>query len=163
MADGAAIAGKISDREISAADFGVGATGANDREPHGGASLQTMPHYLFEALDTAGEKVTGTLEAATRSDAYRQIESRHLFPVEVTEKSGAARSAGTNGANGKHSPAPANEVAANDDVTGPGPKLKRARLIYFTSELADLLDAGLPVQQALNVMGKSSGQLSSWL
>jgi general secretion pathway protein F/type IV pilus assembly protein PilC len=117
-----------------------------------------MPHYLFEALDTAGEKVTGALEAATRNDAYRQIESRHLFPVEVTEKTGPAKNAktvaGANGSNGRHPVTAARDVAQTDDVAGPGPKLKRARLIYFTSELADLLDAGLPVQQALNVMAE---------
>jgi general secretion pathway protein F/type IV pilus assembly protein PilC len=117
-----------------------------------------MPQFLFEALDTTGEKVTGALEAATRSDAYRQIESRHLFPVEVTEKGGATRTSPTPGANagnnGKHAHSARDEGETAEEGLGPGPKLKRARLIYFTSELADLLDAGLPVQQALNVMAE---------
>src|SRR5688572_23565903 len=118
-----------------------------------------MPQYLFEALDTAGEKVTGALEAATRSDAYRQIESRHLFPVEVTEKNAAAKSAGATGTNGSHgkkatAAGSTNVLATDDEGASPGTRLKRARLIYFTSELADLLDAGLPVQQALNVMAE---------
>jgi type II secretory pathway component PulF len=114
-----------------------------------------MPHYAFEALAPGGEQITGTIDAATRSDAYRQIEARHLFPVELTEKNAVHKTNGSSGANGKnphHGTPPA--VVAHDDGSEPGPRLKRARLIYFTSELADLLEAGLPVQQALNVMAE---------
>jgi general secretion pathway protein F/type IV pilus assembly protein PilC len=116
-----------------------------------------MPQYLFEALDTAGEKVTGALEAATRSDAYRQIESRHLFPVEVSEKSAAKKNGGPKamGATEVKPTSGAAKLHGEDhETTSASPRLKRARLIYFTSELADLLDAGLPVQQALNVMAE---------
>ncbi|HWB05257.1 MAG TPA: type II secretion system F family protein [Verrucomicrobiales bacterium] len=95
-----------------------------------------MPHFSFHALAATGEQITGTLEAPTRRDAYRQIESRALSPIEVTEKDSAAKTT----------------RAAADG--GPVIRLKRTRLIFFTTELADLIDAGLPVQQALNVMAE---------
>ncbi len=100
-----------------------------------------MPHFTFQALAPDGEQISGSLDAPTRRDAYRQIESRRLSPLHVTEK--------TEGANGKSS---GNNGAANHVPGEAAPRLKQSRLIFFTSELADLLDAGLPVQQALNVM-----------
>src|SRR5262245_24084447 len=95
-----------------------------------------MPHFTFQALAATGEQINGTLEAPTRRDAFRQIESRHLSPIEITEKDAAAKTS---------------RVTSDG---GPVIKLKRTRLIFFTTELADLIDAGLPVQQALNVMAE---------
>ena len=45
-----------------------------------------MPHFTFQALAPGGEQISGTLDAATRRDAYRQIESRQLVPIQVAEK-----------------------------------------------------------------------------
>jgi type II secretory pathway component PulF len=95
-----------------------------------------MPQFSFHALSAGGEQISGTLDAATRGDAYRQIESRRLSPIQVTEKDSKAKTS---------------RVAAASESA---PRLKRSRLIFFTSELADLIDAGLPVQQALNVMAE---------
>jgi type II secretory pathway component PulF len=98
-----------------------------------------MPHFTFEALAPGGERISGTIDAATRRDAYRRIESRQLVPIQVAEKAAEASGGTTAGA---------------IDPDAPTIHLKRTRLIFFTSELADLLDAGLPVQQALNVMAE---------
>jgi type II secretory pathway component PulF len=95
-----------------------------------------MPHFSFQALAATGEQISGTLEAPTRRDAYRQIESRHLSPIEVMEKDASAKTSRV--------------VSEGSPVI----RLKRTRLIFFTTELADLVDAGLPVQQALNVMAE---------
>jgi general secretion pathway protein F/type IV pilus assembly protein PilC len=95
-----------------------------------------MPQFSFEALSAAGEQVSGVLDAISRGDAYRQIEARRLSPIAVSEKESAAKTSRLTG--------------SGDDA----PKLKRSRLIFFTSELADLIDAGLPVQQSLNVMAE---------
>jgi type II secretory pathway component PulF len=95
-----------------------------------------MPQFTYQALDSAGARISGTLDALTRRDAYRQIESRQLSPIHVAEEASAKT-------------ARADALAADS-----GLRLKRAKIIFFTSELADLLDAGLPVQQALNVMAE---------
>ena len=110
-----------------------------------------MPHYTFQALAQSGEQISGTVDASSRRDAYRQIESRQLAPVHVTEKNTAQK---PNGSNGTSAPANATSGSAAPDPADRAPRLKRSRLIFFTSELADLLEAGLPVQQALNVMAE---------
>lgn len=91
-----------------------------------------MPQFTYHALDAGGAEISGTLEAATRDEAWRRLEERRLSPLELTE-----RSAGTE------------SLAVTETL-----RLNRAKLIFFTSELADLLDAGLPVQQALTVMAE---------
>ena len=98
-----------------------------------------MPHFTFQALAPGGEQISGSLDAATRRDAYRQIESRQLVPIHVAENQ-----AGNSNGSSPDSHGPAE----------PAIRLSRTRLIFFTSELADLLDAGLPVQQALSVMAE---------
>jgi type II secretory pathway component PulF len=94
-----------------------------------------MPQFAYQAIAAAGGKVSGTLEAATRSEAYRQLEARQLAPLDLQESARSAPAAGTPSSHGV-------------------PRLNRQRLIFFTSELADLLDAGLPVQQSLTVMAE---------
>lgn len=107
-----------------------------------------MPEFTFQALASNGEQITGTLDAPSRREAFRQIESRQLSPLHVAERA-AAVGAATNGKAGRAAP-----TTLVQDPSEPGPRLKPARLIFFTSELADLLEAGLPVQQALNVMAE---------
>lgn len=93
-----------------------------------------MPQFTYQALAAAGDRISGTLDAPTRSDAYRQLEARQLALLELRETVPAADAAA--------------EAAASQ------PRLNRSKLIFFTGELADLLDAGLPAQQALTVMAE---------
>ena len=85
-----------------------------------------MPQFAYQALDPTGNRLSGTLDAPSRTEAYRQLESLQLAPLELRE-----------------STAPESTL-----------RLNRAKLIFFTGELADLLDAGLPAQQALTVMAE---------
>ncbi|MDB6071582.1 MAG: secretion system protein, partial [Verrucomicrobiales bacterium] len=92
-----------------------------------------MAHFTYQALDAAGAAVSGDMEAPTRGEAYRQLEARRLSPLELKES------------------------AAVEAVPAEGagmPRMNRNKLIFFTGELADLLDAGLPAQQALTVMAE---------
>ncbi len=94
-----------------------------------------MPQFTYQALAPDGRTVQGGLEAATRREAYRELQARRLSPIEVQETSVTSQAAA---------------VAA----AARAPRLSRAKLIFFTSELADLLESGLPVQQALTVMAE---------
>lgn len=95
-----------------------------------------MPAFTYTALTTTGQTVTGSVTVGSRAEAFRKIEAQALTPVKVTqdEKSDAAKA----------------KIAA---AAAGGPvKLKRAQLILFTEELADLLDGGLQIDQAFRVM-----------
>ena len=96
-----------------------------------------MPNFAYTALDSTGKQVTGSLAVTSRAEAYRKLEAQRLTPVKVNEdnKEKAAASA-----------------AAAQQKAGPPPTMKRAQIILFTEELADLLDGGLQLEQALRVM-----------
>lgn len=96
-----------------------------------------MPLFDYSALSAAGKTVSGNLQAQTRADVFRKLESQSLTPVRVTEQ-----------ASEKSTAAAAAKAAASLEPV----KLKRAQLILFTEELADLLDGGLQIEQALRVM-----------
>jgi len=93
-----------------------------------------MPAFTYTALTSTGQTVNGSITVGSRAEAFRKIEAQALTPVKVTqdEKPGAAK---------------AKQAAEHGPV-----KLKRAQLILFTEELADLLDGGLQIDQAFRVM-----------
>lgn len=95
-----------------------------------------MPAFLYTAVDAAGNKVSGDLNCRNKSEAYRELEAKSLTPVQVDvieDDSAKARQ--------KKSSAPSGPVA-----------LPRTALILLTEELADLLDAGLQLEQALRIL-----------
>ena len=94
-----------------------------------------LPSFVYIALDGAGQQVSGSLSVPTRAEAYRRLESQKLTPVKVSEQA--------------RDNAPAKEDKKNKAAP---PKLKRIQLILFTEELADLMDGGLQLEQALRVM-----------
>lgn len=93
-----------------------------------------MPAFTYTALTATGQTVSGSITVGSRAEAFRKIEAQSLTPVKVTqeEKAGAAK--------------------AKAEVDAGPVKLKRAQLILFTEELADLLDGGLQIDQAFRVM-----------
>jgi general secretion pathway protein F/type IV pilus assembly protein PilC len=95
-----------------------------------------MPAFAYTALDATGQQVTGSLSVSSRAEVYRKLESQKLTPIKIAEDASAARAT--------------SRAGTKDDT--PPPVLKRAQLILFTEELADLLDGGLQLEQALRVM-----------
>ncbi|MEI6350156.1 MAG: type II secretion system F family protein [Verrucomicrobiota bacterium] len=95
-----------------------------------------MPAFSYKAVGAGGKILAGEIDARSKLDAYRQIEAKDLQPVSVAalgESPDAKRLARLDGTTGK--------------VT-----LSRAQVILFTEEIADLVEAGLQLDQALRVM-----------
>ncbi len=97
-----------------------------------------MPSFVYTALDSSGQKVTGSLAVGSRAEAFRKLESQALTPVRVMEEV---------------KPSKSGAGAAPERPNAPV-KLKRSQIILFTEELADLLDGGLQIDQALRVMNE---------
>lgn len=95
-----------------------------------------MGVYTYQALRSNGEKVTGQLQAQSRTEAYRKLDEQNLQPVSmVAGGEGAAQSR------------PAPEGLPDGPI-----HLTRNQIITFTEELSDLLDAGLQLETALRIM-----------
>jgi type II secretory pathway component PulF len=110
-----------------------------------------MPQFSYKARKRSGELVEGVLEVADRSAALVQIQRSGLFPIAVeSAKAGAA-------ADGK----PAAKGVNFASFLPPGmqaqlaqkrkPKLQE--LATFTTQLANLLNSGMPLTVALTSMG----------
>lgn len=87
-----------------------------------------MPTYHYEAADAAGRIEKGLIDADSERNARQLLRARGLLPLALrsTRKQGkGARSWG-------------------------GPRIRDTELGWLTRQLAGLLDAGLPLEQALS-------------
>lgn len=98
-----------------------------------------MSVFVYEAVRPSGERVSGTLDAAGRPEALRELARLGLQPVRLSVEGARAPAAkGTGAAKG---PAPILTV-----------RLRRNEVLLFTEDLADLLDAGMQLEPALRIM-----------
>jgi general secretion pathway protein F len=92
-----------------------------------------MPEFTYEAIDNQGKRITGTDRAGSQDEVIDSLVSRGLQPVQVKKL---------------HS------FEAVFDF-----KRKRITLddvLYFTSELADLLEAGVPLERSLTILSDAT-------
>lgn len=106
-----------------------------------------MGRYFYVAISESGRRVEGDLEAASRPEALQQLFRRRLQPVSVTE--GEGKAAGKKPSGGARAEAGATAKPAAELMPQ---RLSQQQVILFTEEVADLLEAGLPLESALKVI-----------
>lgn len=97
-----------------------------------------MPTFHYRAFKTSGNQVTGTLEATSPNEAYRLLRERGLQPISVK---GEAKDASIKKKE-------TTTVLEKATLT----RLNTSQLLFFTEELAELLEAGLQLEGALKVI-----------
>ncbi len=97
-----------------------------------------MPVFVYQALEAGGGKTSGEMEAASRREAFDKLRKQGLQPFSLTTKDGAESA---------RSPSAAGRSAASG-----GNILTRSQVLLFTEELCDLLEAGLKLDHALQVI-----------
>lgn len=113
-----------------------------------------MPAFYYEAVNTSGQRSSGTLEAADRGDAVRKLTRRGLqpFSVKAEEQSKAANSKADATAKTANTTAAKHADTKAAAIPTGTLKLSRTQVIQFTEDLCDLLTAGLQLVQALHAM-----------
>ncbi|MBB5036121.1 type II secretion system F family protein [Prosthecobacter dejongeii] len=100
-----------------------------------------MPNFAYQAADTTGRDVSGTIEAQDRASALRLLAGKGLQPFKIQE------------AAGKAGPKIATKAKAGEVVDETAPiKLSNGQLQLFTEELSELLEAGMRLEAALKLM-----------
>lgn len=94
-----------------------------------------MPDFTYKATDTKGSLVEGNLTAASRGMAYGSLRDRGLQPVDVQPMGVQATPT---------------RILSPQDISQT--RLPAAKLLLFTEELAELLEAGLQLEGALRIM-----------
>jgi type II secretory pathway component PulF len=110
-----------------------------------------MPTFSYRALKSDGKIAEGVLDAGSRPDALRQIETLGLRPVTVAEKIGAVKKHGSS--------APAS--AGNISFKFESKKVSAKELENFTRLLSSLLAAGVPLSRALVILQKEASSPAS--
>lgn len=104
-----------------------------------------MPTFFYRATEAGGASAVGELVAGSRAEAYRVLREKGLRPSEVKE----SEEAGTQ-----------RKKRETRGAVYRGRKLPSQELLFFTEELADLLEAGLQLEGALRVIS-SRGEESA--
>ena len=105
-----------------------------------------MPQFSYQAVDGTGKDITGSLEAADRATALRQLSARGLQPFKVTEgAASASKQKSTSVA--KPGSAGAKQVIPTGPIT-----LSSGQVQLFTEELSELVEAGMRLEPALKLM-----------
>ena len=118
-----------------------------------------MPDFKYTAIDRGGKEVSGTLPGRDVNDAAGKVRALGYYPVNVVPTNGAGALSGRRVvpiSGGRTRPVIDSAGAAPEGVAHSGKKVNRVAILLFTRELADLIDAGLPIDRALSVLIEQS-------
>jgi type IV pilus assembly protein PilC len=88
-----------------------------------------MPRFAYAAIDASGATIEGFEKAETIGDARASLLGKNLYPVKIEEKRGALQF----------------ELTQE--------KVKKKELMHFTRQLAVFVRAGIPITEALDIIG----------
>jgi type IV pilus assembly protein PilC len=88
-----------------------------------------MPRFAYAAIDASGASVEGVTKADTLGDARAGLLDQNLYPVKISEKRGAL------------------------DFEISQKKVKKKELMQMTRQLAVFVKAGIPITEALQIIG----------
>ncbi len=109
-----------------------------------------MANFHYSALDAKGEQTTGTVSAASETEAVQQLRAKGLYPTQIDEE-GKSKGKGKAAAGKSKTKATVKGKTSKGHVGG---RLKPKSLMIFTRQLATLIDSGLPLLRSLNVLEK---------
>lgn len=110
-----------------------------------------MPNFKYTALDQNGNEKTGFVSADSKIAAMEMVRAQGLLVRECVESSKSSASPKQKG--GKKD-AKDKKKKKEGGKGKAGASVKQKELMVFTRQLATLIDAGLPLLQSLNVLGK---------
>lgn len=91
-----------------------------------------MPYFVYKGINSYGEKRTGKVEAVNLASAQSQLKRMRITPSMVKE-------------------APKDLF---EDLAFLQPKVTGKDVVIFTRQLSTMIDAGLPLVQSLEILGK---------
>ncbi len=113
-----------------------------------------MAAYSYRAMTRDGRRVDGTVQATDRRGALAAVRKLGHTPLAVSEAGGGAAAAKKDAQKGGGSVWTRKIGGAADAMTGP-------EVLLFTSELADLLEAGMTLGQALGCLANQGEEDSA--
>jgi len=103
-----------------------------------------VPDFAYQALDRSGALVAGVIQADNQESGAERVRALGLFPTAVAPARDQRRS----------------EVAAAANGARLAGRVSRVDVVLFTRQLADLVEAGLPLDRALTVLQRQTDSAS---
>lgn len=97
-----------------------------------------MARYSYTAKNMAGQTLNGELEAANENEARVRLRAQQLIPLRLARSGGGAR--------------PGAKKSGGGGIFAP--KVKTKDLQIFTRQFATLINAGIPVVDALKILSE---------
>src|SRR5690606_17796259 len=94
-----------------------------------------MPDFVYTARDMSGQRVSGTIVAASQREAVNMLAGQSLFPLEVT-------------------------VPQQTSSFGMGRRVSGQVVATVYSQLAGLLRSGVPLLRSIRVLRDQSSNLT---
>jgi type II secretory pathway component PulF len=109
-----------------------------------------MPSFAYTARDKSGALATGAVDAPSRRDALRKLQTRGLQPTRLDESSGAAGPRERRAPARHKAPAPA--ASSSSAPAGRSLPPTAAERLPFLESLADLVRGGLSAGEAVRLL-----------
>ena len=109
-----------------------------------------MPSFSYTARDKSGATTTGAVDAPSRRDALRKLQTRGLQPTRLEESSGAKPRERRAPARHAAAPAPSEPLASRASAAKSEPTEKER--LPFLEALADLVRGGLSAGEAVRLL-----------
>lgn len=115
-----------------------------------------MPQFRYVARSAEGKLVDGVVTSNDRSAAIRQVEQQRFVPIKIEPIASAPDAAAASRRPSKSPSTNPREAATSPVTTAPaataGEKMTHSQTHLFTEQLANLLGAGMTLDESLNVL-----------
>ncbi len=95
-----------------------------------------MPKFAYAAIDASGATIEGFEKGDTLGDVRANLLAKNLYPVKIEEKRGALQF----------------EISQE--------KVKKKELMHFTRQLSVFVRAGIPITEALDIIGDETADVA---
>ena len=110
-----------------------------------------MAAFTYKAVTKDGRRVDGTVQAASRPEALAAVRKLGHTPLSISAAGGGAGEAKKKPAGG----------LLSMKIGGKSTKMKPVEVLLFTGELADLIEAGMTLGQALSCLANQGEEDSA--
>jgi type IV pilus assembly protein PilC len=101
-----------------------------------------MPVYVWEGKNAQGKVVKGEMEAKNSQSVFNTLKNQRIIPntSKIREKGRG--------------------LEMEIKIPGFGPKVKSRDIVIFTRQFATMIDSGLPIVQALDILARQSENIA---
>lgn len=112
-----------------------------------------MAKYIYHAKKNTGETIQGKIEAVSKEEAIEKLSLMEILPVSIEEEVQTFDTQASYNVSGQPDRAAEAKIPF---FTKQGGKIKSRQITVFSRQLASLLNSGVPILSAINIIAEQS-------